>query len=231
MADTVVTERGGRIKKGGVEYPPKCYFPIGYVYISVDSTNPSTYFGGTWQRLSKCFLYAADPNTDSSSTDPFRAGQKGGSRAKTIQQSNLPNVQLELTTENINASRSDMENYIDVAPAFYKSDATVSTGSTSQSRDEIISWKYKASPWSSKSWSAGQNVKYNNKYYTSLVNSNTSTPGTDSTKWQEVAEADLTWQGPFSADIMTESLNGGVTQTALDTTPEYLSVYMWKRTA
>jgi len=33
-------------------------FPIGYIYISVLPTNPSVFFGGTWERLSGAYLYA-----------------------------------------------------------------------------------------------------------------------------------------------------------------------------
>lgn len=45
----------------------KCYavpwFPIGFVYLSFTDVNPSTYFGGTWEKISSGFLYGADSNT------------------------------------------------------------------------------------------------------------------------------------------------------------------------
>ena len=33
-------------------------FPIGYIYLSLDSAYPGDYFGGTWLQLSAVYLYA-----------------------------------------------------------------------------------------------------------------------------------------------------------------------------
>lgn len=46
----------------------------------------------------------------------------------------------------------------------------------------------------------------------------------------------LSWKygdadGDASASLITDSINGGVTQQAIDIAPTYLTVYMWKRTA
>lgn len=196
----------GRIALGGtaqnpILYPPIPYFPIGYVYISVDPTNPAEYFGGTWQRLSKCFLYAADPATDNSTTDPFRAGQSGGSRSKKIEQNNLPNVSVGLEFTNIRSSKlthnetnnNKAHGFLDyfaangtVKPAMFQSDCTMKTAGTNQNKDEILSWKYKI-------------------------------------------QGDTDWRSEYCADVVTESINGGVNQADLEITPEYLSVYMWRR--
>lgn len=35
----------------------KCPFPIGYIYMSMSSTDPGTIFGGTWTRINGYFLY------------------------------------------------------------------------------------------------------------------------------------------------------------------------------
>lgn len=58
-------------------------YPIGSIYLSTVSTNPSNYFGGVWERITGKFLLAAD---DSS----YFLGATGGSAKKNIQIANLP---------------------------------------------------------------------------------------------------------------------------------------------
>lgn len=63
-------------------------YPIGSIYMSVNSTEPSTLFGGTWERLKGRFLIGAGTNTEANSNgeygdlgrgDPnFAGGETGG---------------------------------------------------------------------------------------------------------------------------------------------------------
>ena len=46
-------------------------YPIGSIFISTNTTNPSTYFGGTWERIKGRFLLAADDST-------YKIGSTGG---------------------------------------------------------------------------------------------------------------------------------------------------------
>ena len=57
-------------------------YPVGSVYISFDSTSPSSLFGGTWQRLKDTFLLA--------NGDIYAANTTGGSATKTIAVTNMP---------------------------------------------------------------------------------------------------------------------------------------------
>ena len=49
--------------KGGEKIYPCPFYPVGSVYISFNSTNPSTYFGGSWERIRGRFLLSADDST------------------------------------------------------------------------------------------------------------------------------------------------------------------------
>lgn len=50
-------------------------YPVGAVYISLSLTSPATLFGGTWERITDCFLYA------SNATDSMWMGTKDGASA------------------------------------------------------------------------------------------------------------------------------------------------------
>lgn len=57
-------------------------YPVGSVYISFNSTDPTTLFGGTWVRLKDTFLLV--------NGDTYSPGSTGGSATKTISTNNLP---------------------------------------------------------------------------------------------------------------------------------------------
>lgn len=45
---------------------PCPYFPVGSIYISVSSTNPTTWFGGTWEQIKGRFLLGVGSPSDNS---------------------------------------------------------------------------------------------------------------------------------------------------------------------
>lgn len=57
-------------------------YPVGSIYLSVNSTNPSTLFGGTWQRIQDVFLLAAGSQ--------YSAGSTGGEAEHTLTVKEMP---------------------------------------------------------------------------------------------------------------------------------------------
>ena len=57
-------------------------YPIGSIYMSVNSTSPSTLFGGTWQKIEDTFLLA-------SGTD-YTTGDTGGEAEHTLTINEMP---------------------------------------------------------------------------------------------------------------------------------------------
>lgn len=51
-------------------------WPVGSIYMSVNSTSPATLFGGTWQRIQDRFLIAAGST--------YKAGGTGGEATHTL---------------------------------------------------------------------------------------------------------------------------------------------------
>lgn len=57
-------------------------YPIGSIYMSIESTDPSTFIGGTWERIQDTFLLAAGTN--------FAAGSSGGEVEHTLTTNEMP---------------------------------------------------------------------------------------------------------------------------------------------
>lgn len=57
-------------------------YPIGSIYLSVKDTNPSTFIGGTWERIKDRFILAAG--------DSYAAGSTGGEAQHTLTVDEMP---------------------------------------------------------------------------------------------------------------------------------------------
>lgn len=57
-------------------------YPIGSIYISVNSTSPSSLFGGVWEQIQNTFLLAAGSS--------YTAGSTGGEATHTLIESEIP---------------------------------------------------------------------------------------------------------------------------------------------
>ncbi len=71
---------------------PCPYYPVGSVYISFNSTNPSTFFGGTWERIKGRFLLSADDET-------YKINNTGGEATHKLSVGELPNHNHKTTTD------------------------------------------------------------------------------------------------------------------------------------
>ena len=58
-------------------------YPIGSIFISTNTTNPSTYFGGSWERIKGRFLLAADDST-------YKIGSTGGEATHVLTINEMP---------------------------------------------------------------------------------------------------------------------------------------------
>lgn len=65
---------------GGISFDD--VYPVGSIYMSVNSTNPGTLFGGTWEQIEDTFLLAAGTT--------YSAGSTGGEAAHTLTGGELP---------------------------------------------------------------------------------------------------------------------------------------------
>ncbi len=87
-------------KDGSIENLLDRTYPVGSIYMSVNSTEPSTLFGGTWERLKGRFLIGAGTNTEANTNgeygdigrgDPtFAGGETGGEYRHQLNTTEMP---------------------------------------------------------------------------------------------------------------------------------------------
>ena len=75
--------------------------PVGSIYISVNSTNPSLLFGGTWQQITGRFLLAAGGG--------YSAGTTGGEVAHKLTVAEMPSHSHQVYYDQDDSSRGNKE--------------------------------------------------------------------------------------------------------------------------
>lgn len=97
---TFSVKNGKKGDTGSIENLLDRTYPVGSIYMSVNSTEPSTLFGGTWERLKGRFLIGAGTNTEINTNeeygnlghgDPtFAGGETGGEYWHQLTTSEMP---------------------------------------------------------------------------------------------------------------------------------------------
>lgn len=62
------------------------YFPIGSIYLTVGNYNPSTYFGGKWEKISGGYLWGCNSSIDNNLMDSSVGHTKSFDTILTIEQ-------------------------------------------------------------------------------------------------------------------------------------------------
>lgn len=190
-------------------------YPVGSVYISFNSADPSTLFGGTWQRLKDTFLLA--------SGDTYAANTTGGSATKTIAVSNMPahnhtvnasGNHSHTATTSWAGNHSHTRGSMNITGQVPGTDQGNNGGAFDKSNGELTSW-----------------MDFQGKNGTK-----------DTALWN--FDASKSWTGSTSTagnhtHTLTTTTNGNHTHTTnntggglpLNIMPPYQTVYMWRRTA
>jgi len=192
-------------------------YPVGSVYISFNATDPSTLFGGTWQRLKDTFLLV--------NGDSYAPNTTGGSATKTIAVSNMPSH---------NHIVNNAGNHTHTATTSSSGNHTHTTNSSGNHNHWTMNDIHTAS---FDRQSAGANVGYTDIYYGddgryngNWKNAITSTEGahTHSTTNNGAHTHTLTTSSAGNHTHTVTNTGGGV---PLNIMPPYTTVYAWRRTA
>lgn len=206
-----------KCKNGSDTYYFVPYFPIGSIYMSVTNINPSTIFGGTWERIKGKFLIAADDNT-------YTLGATGGN--STHNHTNSGTGSTTLTVNQIPAHTHTLNGH---THTYDKSNAT--SGSTTLTIDQIPAhthtlargtavdgYTYVTSREASKPYNTTTGSTGGGKGHTHSISTSSTNTGANSGNTSSV--------GGGTGHTHTMSATGSSSNI-----PPYLSVYIWKRTA
>ena len=140
--DDVYAPKGGG--GGGITFDD--VYPIGAIYTSVNSTNPSILFGGTWQRLEDTFLYATSGTADTGyqATDGSKDAvvvkhnhtqnaHNHSPNSHSFLQSNV-DISINGTGRAVTSSGGSNWHYLYISDANYKSGSTINLSGTTANK-------------------------------------------------------------------------------------------------
>ena len=183
-------------------------YPIGAVYISVNSTSPATLFGGTWERIQGRFLLGASGS--------YSAGSTGGEASHTLTAAEMPSH----THAGPNHNHS-IPNHTHTVPAHTHTASTASAGAHTHT---LHRWQAGAS--GTARWAA-QGDSSSPTYNTDSAGAHTHTVTVNS----KAAFATQNGGAGNTGNSGTGNTGSAGSGGAHNNMPPYLSVYMWKRTA
>ncbi len=244
-----------QLKKGTEKYYVHPYFPVGSIYMNITNINPSTYFGGTWERLKDKFLLAVG--------DTYKENTTGGSASVTLTTDQIPAHAhgLNSHTHSVGAHSHGLNEHVHSVGAhahglnshthtYAKSNAnTGSFAITAQHlpvsavvREERTNsagnhnWASGLSGWGNYENGYGKNDRgqgHSHTISTTSTNSGAASGNTaNSTAFNSGKAsgntANSTAFNSGAASGNTANAGGGKSHTNM---PPYITVYVWKRTA
>ncbi len=126
---------------------PCPYYPIGSIYISVNSTNPSTYFGGSWIQIKDRFLLACGST--------YSNGSTGGEANHSLSNNELPSHNHSGTT-----GYSGTHNHTMRYGSSTGSGVNISTAGSTYGVLDLTSWRWTTADWVSNVYTTDEGSHY-----------------------------------------------------------------------
>lgn len=221
--DMYVALESGDFKKDIVDL----IYPVGSIYISMNSTNPSTLFGGTWEAFGQGrVLIGAGTGNDGNTSLSFPAGFTGGEYKHRLATDEIPSHSHSFSGTTAANNRSHTHTYVK-ATGVREHTLTVAE---MPSHEHAINYSQSVDPsgWPSGSsyymaWNPNHNTGYIKATATGGGGSHNHGLSTSSTNSDsESRNHTHTFSGK------TKSTGSGSSHNNIQ---PYIGVYMWKRTA
>ena len=190
-------------------------YPIDSIYISFNSTNPSTLFGGTWVRLKDTFLLACG--------DTYPANTTGGSATKTIAVSNMPSHNHSVSSS---GSHTHSSSYVSVSTAGSHTHKPGTMNIKGSAPTDVEGGGYSGAMYSGGAITSASASGGDNRAWKINFDASRNWTGETATAGSHTHTVSITSSG--SHTHTTTNVGGG---TPLNIMPPYTTVYAWRRTA
>lgn len=107
-------------------------YPVGAIYMSVNSTSPATLFGGTWVQIKDTFLLSAG--------DVYTAGATGGEATHTLTENEMPKHKHDPAAIEVDGELVDMAVSWPVSPYVVDSSGVYSFSGTGMRADSATDY-------------------------------------------------------------------------------------------
>lgn len=198
-------------------------YPVGSIYMNVNSTSPATLFGGTWEQLKDRFLLGAG--------DSYAAGDTGGSASHTLTTDEMPShnhtfTGSAVTSSDISANHTHTGTSGNPSANHYHS-------GPSHSHDlshNLVGWP--STSGNGNGWN-GWGTYNVHVLWTSATTSDSGTGATGTVSaWHTHTTTTGNQSSGHTHSVTAEGSIGNTgSGTAFSIMPPYQVVYMWKRTA
>lgn len=195
-------------------------YPVGSIYMSVNNTNPSILFGGTWVQIQDRFLLA--------SGSTYTGGSTGGAATVALTSKQMPRhthtqnahtheQNAHTHTQNAHTHKPSDSNYFQTSKNDIQVDNDRRTWPAKTTSTSGVVLVHAANPYKSTTAGSGMNGATSTNSVTA-TNQNTTATNKNTTATNKYAGGSATTEAAANGD-------------AHNNMPPYLAVYIWKRTA
>lgn len=197
-------------------------YPVGSVYLSFNSADPSTLFGGVWERLKDTFLLA--------NGDTYAANTTGGSATKTITVNNMPahnhtvnssGAHTHTATTSSNGAHTHTRGDMNITASGFMGESTEAGGDYERFMKQASGALYWGSPGS-----YGSNGGIDKDDYIGYFDASRSWTGSTSSNGAHTHTLTTSSNG-----VHTHTTNNTGGSTPINIMPPYTTVYVWRRVA
>lgn len=228
MSDTVKSwsiEKVSRLMAGVVA---RCPFPVGSIYMNIDSSDPSTFWPDTsWVQLPDCFLLGASSVSDQN--PQHVGGDTGGASSHTLTLDEMPSHNHSFTGTSV-TSGGISANHTHTGTSGNPSANHNHSGPSHNHGSRAGYFVECNSNTNFMGWPSGKSLTLGTNYNSTTKDSGTGSTGNVSAWHTHTTTTGNQSHGHTHSVTASGSIGNTGGGNSFDIMPPFIAVYMWKRT-